>query len=81
MIQKQTVVNIIIDTLGILMIKKHVFWYISDYDVVRGLTEELSITKANLTEERDLLSASLNETTKELHRLQKQSESLSVPAC
>ena len=63
------------------MIKKHVFWYISDYDVVHGLTEELSITKANLTEERDLLSVSLIETTKELHRLQKQSESLSVPAC
>ncbi|KAM7406934.1 hypothetical protein PAMA_002911 [Pampus argenteus] len=42
----------------------------TDRDSVHGLSEELSALKANLTEERNLLNASLTEMSKKLQRLQ-----------
>ncbi|KAM7406935.1 hypothetical protein PAMA_002912 [Pampus argenteus] len=50
--------------------KTHVSGCISDRDSVHGLSEELSALKANLTEERNLLNASLTEMSKKLQRLQ-----------
>ncbi|KAM7406933.1 hypothetical protein PAMA_002910 [Pampus argenteus] len=43
---------------------------LADRDSVHGLSEELSALKANLTEERNLLNASLAEMSKKLQRLQ-----------